>query len=64
MLHNVLFYALCAYINLRCIQSYGIEEDAVAYMDGDIMIGGIFPIHNEVSNLLNRTNADDYICTG
>ncbi|XP_053316266.1 G-protein coupled receptor family C group 6 member A-like [Spea bombifrons] len=48
----------------RSVQSCDIQNQTVAYLDGDIIIGGIFPIHEGVSNLLERTNADDFICNG
>ncbi|XP_075719815.1 G-protein coupled receptor family C group 6 member A-like [Rhinoderma darwinii] len=41
-----------------------IHEHPVARLPGDIMIGGIFPIHEGVTNLLQRPYADGFTCTG
>ncbi|XP_063297857.1 G-protein coupled receptor family C group 6 member A-like [Pelobates fuscus] len=49
---------------VKKIGNFSIQEHAVAYMNGDMIIGAIFPIHEGISNLLNRSNADDFNCTG
>ncbi|XP_073481316.1 G-protein coupled receptor family C group 6 member A-like [Aquarana catesbeiana] len=36
----------------------------VAQKPGDIMLGGIFPIHDGVNNLLERLYVDEFTCTG
>ncbi|XP_075453822.1 G-protein coupled receptor family C group 6 member A-like isoform X2 [Ascaphus truei] len=64
MLLNVLVYVLASCFLWRLVPSCDIHEQAIARLPGDIMIGGIFPIHKGVFNLLERTNADDFICTG
>ncbi|XP_068089239.1 G-protein coupled receptor family C group 6 member A-like [Hyperolius riggenbachi] len=40
------------------------REHAVAHRPGDIMLGGIFPIHDGVYNLLQRPHVDGFTCTG
>ncbi|KAM5163790.1 G-protein coupled receptor family C group 6 member A-like [Mantella aurantiaca] len=40
------------------------HDHAVARKSGDIMLGGIFPIHDGVYNLLERPYVDDFTCTG
>ncbi|KAG8582538.1 hypothetical protein GDO81_008098, partial [Engystomops pustulosus] len=37
-------------------------EESVAYLPGDVMIGGLFSIHTGVSNLLERTENDSFVC--
>uniref|UniRef100_A0A8C5PHI8 G-protein coupled receptors family 3 profile domain-containing protein n=1 Tax=Leptobrachium leishanense TaxID=445787 RepID=A0A8C5PHI8_9ANUR len=61
---NVLVFVLYACFHWKCVQSCDIKENAEVYVNGDIMIGSVIPIHEGVSNLLNRTNPDDYICAG
>uniref|UniRef100_A0A8C5PHV5 G-protein coupled receptors family 3 profile domain-containing protein n=1 Tax=Leptobrachium leishanense TaxID=445787 RepID=A0A8C5PHV5_9ANUR len=62
MIRNLLFYALYAYFHWRFAKSCNIRDQAAAYLDGDIMIGGIIPINSEVTNILNRTGPDDSQC--
>ncbi|XP_040204351.1 G-protein coupled receptor family C group 6 member A-like [Rana temporaria] len=40
------------------------NEHAVVRKPGDIMLGGIFPIHDRVYNLLERPYVDEFSCTG
>ncbi|XP_073481318.1 G-protein coupled receptor family C group 6 member A-like isoform X2 [Aquarana catesbeiana] len=40
------------------------NEHAVVRKTGDIMLGGIFPIHDRVYNLLERPYVDEFTCTG
>ncbi|XP_056419263.1 G-protein coupled receptor family C group 6 member A-like isoform X2 [Hyla sarda] len=38
------------------------HEEAAAYLPGDILIGGLFPIHKGVSNLLEKTENNSFLC--
>ncbi|XP_072000210.1 G-protein coupled receptor family C group 6 member A-like [Engystomops pustulosus] len=48
---------LCRYLHY-------LPKSGIPRLPGDIMIGGIFPIHSGVSNLLQRPYADGFTCTG
>ncbi|KAM8952991.1 G-protein coupled receptor family C group 6 member A-like [Pelodytes ibericus] len=45
-------------------QSWDMFEHPAARLPGDIVIGGIFPIHKGVSNLSKQKPGDAFICTG
>ncbi|OCT80315.1 hypothetical protein XELAEV_18027134mg [Xenopus laevis] len=64
MLPRVLFYILLSYYLWGFALPCDPHKYAAAWQPGDVMIGGIFPIHSGVSNLLQRAHADDFICTG
>uniref|UniRef100_A0A8C5QQG2 G-protein coupled receptors family 3 profile domain-containing protein n=1 Tax=Leptobrachium leishanense TaxID=445787 RepID=A0A8C5QQG2_9ANUR len=63
MFQRLLFYTICTSCLWQCVHLCGVSEPPAARLPGDIMIGGIFPIHEGVGNLLNRTDPDDLICT-
>ncbi|XP_018419030.1 PREDICTED: G-protein coupled receptor family C group 6 member A-like [Nanorana parkeri] len=44
-------------------QTCTINEQAAALLPGDIMIGGLFPMHTGVSNLLRQSDNESFICT-
>ncbi|XP_066462870.1 G-protein coupled receptor family C group 6 member A-like isoform X2 [Eleutherodactylus coqui] len=44
------------------VQTCDGSEDAAAYLPGDIVIGGLFPIHNRVKNLLEKTENSSFLC--
>ncbi|KAM4771022.1 G-protein coupled receptor family C group 6 member A-like [Rhinophrynus dorsalis] len=50
--------------HLHSINVCKTPNDRIARLHGDIMIGGLFPIHNEIPNLGNYTKPQDLICTG
>ncbi|XP_018118762.1 G-protein coupled receptor family C group 6 member A isoform X2 [Xenopus laevis] len=39
-------------------------DDSYARLEGDIMIGGLFPIHKEIPDLGIYTKPSEFICTG
>ncbi|XP_053566784.1 G-protein coupled receptor family C group 6 member A-like [Bombina bombina] len=62
MYWHVWFYALLLCRFWELIPSCNIQEYPVARQLGDIMIGGIFPIHEKFS--FQPTDDDAFICTG
>lgn len=57
-----LFYIISIGLCWTPVQMCNISEDAAAYLPGDIMIGGLFPIHKGVSNLLEKTENNSFQC--
>ncbi|XP_053565114.1 G-protein coupled receptor family C group 6 member A-like [Bombina bombina] len=56
-------YFLC-FFNLDLAILHPCPHGAGARLQGDIMIGGLFPIHKEIFDLTNYTMPYDVICTG
>ncbi|CAH2252066.1 G- coupled receptor family C group 6 member A-like [Pelobates cultripes] len=63
MHQRLLIYILSTCYFWTYALSCDIRELPAARLPGDIMIGGIFPIHEGVANLLNHSYTDDFICT-
>ncbi|XP_063297856.1 G-protein coupled receptor family C group 6 member A-like [Pelobates fuscus] len=63
MHQRLLIYILSTSFFWTYVLSCDIRELPAARLPGDIMIGGIFPIHEGVANLLNHSYTDDFICT-
>ncbi|KAM4694288.1 G-protein coupled receptor family C group 6 member A-like [Discoglossus pictus] len=62
MFQNLLFFVCFSYALWGLVPSCDIQNYSVVRQPGDIIIGGIFPIHQGV--LLERNNGEDFICTG
>ncbi|OCT80313.1 G-protein coupled receptor family C group 6 member A [Xenopus laevis] len=48
---------------LTTVLSCDIHKNSVAWQPGDIVIGGIFPIHNGILNVSDRKYVSDFNCT-
>ncbi|KAM4040313.1 G-protein coupled receptor family C group 6 member A-like [Anomaloglossus baeobatrachus] len=58
LLLYIIFVGLCWTPGETCDN----KEYAAAYLPGDIVIGGLFPIHKGVSNLLEKTDNNSFVC--
>ncbi|KAM4694109.1 G-protein coupled receptor family C group 6 member A-like [Discoglossus pictus] len=59
---NVLYF-LC-FFSLDLATPCNTPIGTVAKLQGDIMIGGLFPIHTEISNVEDNPEPYNHICTG
>ncbi|XP_075719814.1 G-protein coupled receptor family C group 6 member A-like [Rhinoderma darwinii] len=64
MFFNLIFFALFSKNLWKPILTCDTYEHAVAQLSGDYIIGGIFPIHEGVSNILTRRYTQDFKCSG
>ncbi|XP_077145635.1 G-protein coupled receptor family C group 6 member A-like isoform X1 [Ranitomeya variabilis] len=59
---TLLLYIISVGLWWTPIQTCENKEHAAAYLSGDIVIGGLFPIHQGVSNLLEKTENNSFLC--
>ncbi|XP_075719817.1 G-protein coupled receptor family C group 6 member A-like [Rhinoderma darwinii] len=59
---NVLLHIISIGLCWKPVQMCIINEETAAYLPGDIVIGGLFPIHKGVSNLLQKTENNSFQC--
>ncbi|KAG8444633.1 hypothetical protein GDO86_009697 [Hymenochirus boettgeri] len=57
------FHFLCCFI-LDLVSLHNNAYDIGARLQGDIMIGGLYPIHKEIPNLGNYTEPSSLFCAG